>query len=71
MSNYIKSNRTYLKTTSSFSLDHLHGHEKTHVIVPFHIYFWKDIEIIIILNNNFLNYIETYIYEWLQTIDFG
>jgi hypothetical protein len=44
-------------------------HEKTHVVVPF-IYFLKIIQIIIILNNNHLNYNITCIQNGpFETID--
>ncbi len=36
-------------------------HEKSHVVVPFNVIFWKGIKIMIILKNNFVNYNITYI----------
>jgi hypothetical protein len=58
--NCTRLNEIYLKTTSFFSPSHLHGHEKKHISLCLFMVFWKGIEIIIILNNNFLNYIWTH-----------
>jgi len=56
-------NKTHLKTTSFFSLKHLHWHEKAHDIVPFHLKiknYWN-YNYDKYLNFLFLNYIKTYI----------
>jgi hypothetical protein len=46
----MRRNKTYLRTTSFFSLHHLHWHEKAHAIMPFHLKINGFFEIIIIVN---------------------
>jgi hypothetical protein len=53
--NCIRLNEIYLKTTSFFSPSHVCGHEKKLLLCLF-MYFWKGIEIIIILNNIFFEF---------------
>ncbi len=51
----------FLSIAWLFSFNHLHGHEKAHVIVNF-MFLRKHIEIIKFMSNNFLNYTHTHLW---------